>query len=304
MEGGRIKHTPLGTRSVSLWPVFRVAVTVFGLGLQLIGLYRRGVENALAVRLTRLELGFPTLPPAFHGYRVLHLTDLHVDHLEGTTEAAIRLVSGLDVDLCVLTGDYRRATGGPFEQVLPGMQRLVEAVGAHDGAFATLGNHDPAAIVTPLEDLGVRVLVNESIHLERGDDRICLTGLDDVHFFYTESASEALRTSGRGFKIALVHSAEVADLAAAAGFDLYLCGHTHAGQICLPGGAPILTRAHRLRQYSAGLWRHDAMTGYTSSGTGVSALPVRFNCPAEVVLITLEGVASPPRGRNGNRQRG
>ena len=76
-------------------------------------------------------------------------------------------------------------------------------------------------------------------------------------------------------------------MAAEAGFRLYLAGHTHGGQICWPGGHPLITHLHRLRHYSRGLWRHGEMLGYTNTGAGVSGLPVRFHSRGEVALVTL-----------------
>ena len=89
-----------------------------------------------------------------------------------------------------------------------------------------------------------------------------------------------------------MHSAEVADDADEAGYSLYLCGHTHGGQICLPGGRPLVTHLKRCRHAARGLWRQGGMTGYTSCGLGVSDLPVRFNTRGEIVLITLRRPAT------------
>ncbi len=136
------------------------------------------------------------------------------------------------------------------------------------------------------------MLVNESAILRRSDDAIVLTGLDDVHYFYTERARAALAAAPAGFRIALVHSPEAAGEAARAGFDFYLAGHTHGGQIALPGGRPLLTNLHRHRAYAAGPWRCGAMAGYTSRGIGVSLVPVRFNTRGEVTLITLRRAAA------------
>lgn len=135
--------------------------------------------------------------------------------------------------------------------------------------------------------MGLQVLLNQTVTIERPDGILHLTGLDDVHSFYTEAAHDALREDRTGCRIAAVHSAEVADLAAAAGVDLYLCGHTHGGQIRLPWGGPLMTRLRRCRAYSHGLWRHGNMVGYTSNGAGVATIPIRFNCPPEVALIVL-----------------
>ena len=104
---------------------------------------------------------------------------------------------------------------------------------------------------------------------------------------YTDAARQALAGAPEGFKIALIHSPELADAAAENGYQLYLAGHTHGGQVCLPGGWPIITHMNRYRRYARGLWRHGDMRGYTSTGVGVSGLPVRFNTRGEVALITL-----------------
>ncbi len=114
-----------------------------------------------------------------------------------------------------------------------------------------------------------------------------MTGTDDVYYYYTDAARAALDAAPDGFKIALIHSAELAEVAANAGFNLYLAGHTHGGQVCLPGGMPIITQMSCDRRYASGLWRHGSMNGYTTTGIGVSGLPVRFNTRGEVVLITL-----------------
>ena len=235
----------------------------------------------------RLEFQFTDLPAALDGYRILHLTDLHLDGLAGIVPIAVERLRGLEADLCVLTGDYRKGTSGPYEQILPMLAELLSAVRAADGVYAILGNHDCAAMVEPVEALGLRMLLNESVEIEREDATLTLTGLDDVHWFYSEAALSALQCAPGRFKIALVHSAEIADRAAESGYALYLAGHSHAGQICLPGGRPLLTHMVRLRRYASGAWRCADLQGYTSSGVGTSGLPVRFNTRSEVALITL-----------------
>ncbi len=293
METRAEKHTPDGARHRRHWILFKTLIGWFGLCLRLVGLYERGLRNAYDLRLTRLEFAFAELPPEFDGYRILQLSDLHVDFLPGTLEAALDLIAGLETELCVLTGDYRKRVSGPHEQILPGMARLVSEISAAHGIYAVLGNHDCADMAAAFESLGITVLVNETRSIRRGRAELHNTGTDDVHYYYTAAAKAALESAPEGFKIALVHSAELADAAADSGFHLYLAGHTHGGQICLPGGIPIITHMSRLRAYASGPWRHGAMTGYSSTGVGVSGLPVRFNTRGEVVLITLRRDASP-----------
>jgi predicted MPP superfamily phosphohydrolase len=287
MEAAGARRNPAGRHSRRLWQLFKLLIRLFGRVLKLAGLYQRGLRNALDIRLTRLDLAFPELPAAFDGFTILQLTDLHVDALPGAMAAARARAAEVEVDLCVLTGDYRFRVDGPYQQILPGMRDLLAAVRARRGVCAVLGNHDCADMVPAFEALGIAMLVNQTLSLEQDGAAIHLTGTDDVHYFYGEAARGALRAAPDGFKIALIHSPELADAAAESGFQLYLTGHTHGGQVCLPGGHPILTHLSRHRRYARGLWRHGGMRGYTSTGVGISALPVRFNNRGEVVLITL-----------------
>jgi len=287
MEAAEEKHTPRAVKKRRHWVAFRRLLALFGLGLRLSGLYQRGLRNALDIKLRRIELKFENLPAEFDGFRILQLSDPHVDFLAGPMDTALELISDEPVDLCVLTGDYRKRVSGPFEQILPSFEKLVSQSRARNGIYAILGNHDSADMVEPFEALGIRVLINETHTILRRGAMLHLTGTDDVHYYYTDAARQALAGAPEGFKIALIHSPELADAAAENGFQLYLAGHTHGGQVCLPGGWPIITHMNRYRRYARGLWRHGDMRGYTSTGVGVSGLPVRFNTRGEVVLITL-----------------
>ena len=248
-----------------------------------------------AVRLTHtdLQIFFPDLPAAFDGYRILQLSDLHLDHIDETAAAAARVIAGIEADLCVITGDFRDSARAPLDDVMAQLDRVVSATRAVDGVLGVLGNHDSVAMVEPIEALGVRLLLNETIDLYRGGERISVTGLDDVHMFHTSAAEEVLASVPDGFAVALVHSPEIADRAAAR-HRLYLTGHTHGGQVCLPGGRPIFTSLRRpYRRFARGLWNHGRMVGYTSRGIGAAGLPIRLNCRAEIVRAILR--KGPPR---------
>lgn len=287
MEAGKEKHTPRGKRETRHWGVFKVLLRFFAIALKLTALYNRGVRNALDIRLRHVDLDLPDLPAEFDGFTILHLSDLHVDARPAAMDAALVLAGAVSVDLCVLTGDYRWRVSGPFNQIMPAMRELARRVSARHGLYAVLGNHDSADMAEAFEDVGITLLLNETMSIHRDGAAMHVTGTDDVHYFYTDAARAALEQTPDGFKIALVHSPELADTAADNGFHLYLAGHTHGGQVCLPGGRPIITHLSRFRDYAAGTWRHGAMRGYTSTGVGTSGLPVRFNCRGEVALITL-----------------
>jgi hypothetical protein len=248
--------------------------------------FKLGAARALELEFTELTVFFPDLPPNFDGYRILHLTDLHLDNIEGTEIATAERIADIESDLCVITGDIRDNIHAPISPLIDSLAHVVSAVRARDGLLAVLGNHDSAAMVAPMESLGIRVLLNESVTLSRGVDDLHVTGLDDVHRFHTTAAPAALDAAPDGFCIALVHSPEVADRAAA-GHRLYLTGHTHGGQICLPTGRSFGTGLKRHRELASGVWRYDDMVGYTSRGIGACVVPFRMNCPGEVVLVTL-----------------
>jgi uncharacterized protein len=259
----------------------------FGYGLRAAGLYSQGRKNAMHIAVNTLDLHFSKLSASFDGYRVLHLTDLHLDMLNGTAALIYEKIKDLKVDLCVLTGDYRQRTYGKYRQILDPMKKILDAVSAEDGIVGTLGNHDPHVMAGDLEAMGMTLLVNETKIIKRGDEQIGVTGLDDPHDYYTCQAKEALAETPNGFKMALVHSPEMYHAAERNGYQLYLCGHTHGGQICLPGGYPIITHLRDGKKFARGSWQFNRMKGYTNQGCGVVGIPVRFNTQSEVALITL-----------------
>lgn len=255
--------------------------------LRAIGLHARALENVLALGLTEVDMPVRGLPVPFEGFSILHLSDLHVDQVPGLLERAAEEVRGAAVDLVVLTGDIQSFGAPSPERCADAVAELLSGVEAQDGAVGVLGNHDGHALVEAMEQRGVRMLVNEHLVLRRGDAALQLTGLDDVHHFYTEEAERALR--GRDVSlcsVAIVHSPEFADVAEAAGYSLYLSGHTHGGQICLPGGRPVFTAMDSHHQLAAGAWRWGGMSGFTSRGVGVTHR-ARFNCPPELALLRL-----------------
>jgi uncharacterized protein len=287
MERRETHSGPDGLQSQWRGRAFSAVVRLFGLGTRLVGAYEWGKRNALNIRLVDVCLSFPDLPPSFDGYRILHLSDTHLDCLPELTPIAARLLAGLEVDLVALTGDVHGHHRAPIRASTAPYPELLEGVRVSDGRLAVLGNHDPTDMAGALEKLGFEVLLNRSTLLKRGNEQIVVTGLDDVHRFFTPDALSALLEAPEGFRVALVHSAEVADHAAAAGYALYLCGHTHGGQICLPGGRPIVTHLRRCRHAGVGMWSEGGMIGYTNSGLGVGDVPLRFNCRGEMSIITL-----------------
>jgi predicted MPP superfamily phosphohydrolase len=255
------------------------------------GLYGRGRRNAQRVLLRENLLTFADLPPAFEGFTILHLSDLHIEMSAEAMEAAAAHAGSARYDIAVITGDFRAATHGAYEPTLEALAELRRHI--RGPIYGVLGNHDSIRMVPGLEAMGIRMLLNEAEMLRRDDQAIHLAGIDDAGFYGVDNIQKAGEEIPHGgFAILLSHTPEVYRQAAHAGFHLMLSGHTHGGQICLPGGIPITLDARLPRRYGAGAWAHEGMAGYTSRGTGSSIVPVRFNCPPEVTLHRLRRAAS------------
>jgi uncharacterized protein len=254
--------------------------------LKLTGLYWRARKNAERVQIRHTYIASPRLPAAFDGFTILQISDLHVDMNPGMMRRLNELLPGLAYDLCVLTGDYRGQTYGPFEATIAGMARLSEHLAGP--VYGVLGNHDTIRMVPALEEIGIRMLLNEWVTIERGGERIHLGGIDDAHYYRVDNIEKAApRFPGDEFSILLSHTPEIYRQAVHAEFDLLLSGHTHGGQLCLPGAIPITLDAKLPRRLGAGLWKYHDMAGYTSVGAGSSILAVRLNCPPEIALHHL-----------------
>ena len=263
-----------------------LAPAIIRSALKLTGLYWRARKNAERIIVRRNELRFAALPSLFDGYTILHISDMHVEMSKAAMQHLTELVDGMQYDLCVLTGDYRGKTFGPFEAALEG----VASVRSHlkPPIYGVLGNHDTIQMVPALEAMGIRMLLNECEVITRGDQRIHLAGIDDAHFFRVDNIEKAAsQIPKEEFSILLSHTPEVYRQAAHANFSLMLSGHTHGGQLCLPGSIPIKLEAVLPRRMGAGAWHYHNMSGYTSVGAGSSVLAVRLNCPPEITLHCL-----------------
>jgi uncharacterized protein len=254
--------------------------------LKLFGLYRRGCENAEQIQVRHNDFRMKRLPSRFDGFTLLHISDLHVDMNERAMRRLMELLPEMNYDVCVLTGDYRGATFGPFHAALEGMARVRSRL--KGPVYGVLGNHDTVRMVPGLEDLGIRMLLNECEAISRGDQKVYLAGIDDAHYYRVDNIEKAAASiPDGGFSILLSHTPEIYRQAAHAGFDLLLGGHTHGGQICLPGSIPITLDSVLPRHMGSGPWKYRDMIGYTSVGAGCSIVAVRLNCLPEIALHHL-----------------
>lgn len=257
-------------------------------GLQITGLYKRGLQNALKPVVREIEVWSERVPSSFDGYKILHVSDLHIDGRSLLTAKLQELLREIDADVCLITGDYRFEDHGPCDEIYPEMRKLLPYLSRRDGVFSILGNHDVSEIAFALNDLGIRMLVNESVEIRRGNESIWIAGIDDPFDYKCDDLPRALaNVPPRAFKVLLAHTPELYRQAEDLGIDLYLCGHTHAGQIRFPLVGSLRNNVDCPKEYAYGAWRHGSMQAYTSAGAGCSALPIRYNCPPEVTLIEL-----------------
>lgn len=254
--------------------------------LRLLFLHGRGRRNALDIQVNHNDLALRDLPKALDGYTILHISDLHLDMNSEMPGALIQRLLQAEYDLCVLTGDFRAKTYGPYESALDAMRR----VRAHlqGPVYGVLGNHDTIQMVPGLEAIGIRMLLNESVTIERDGAELCIAGIDDPHYYRADNMEKASEGITEGApSILLSHSPEIYKHAAHAGFQVMFCGHTHGGQICLPGGFPLMCNASCPRDMCSGSWQYHQLIGYTSRGSGACIVDMRINCPPEITLHRL-----------------
>lgn len=261
--------------------------TIIRAALMVTGLYWRGRRNAAKVVLRRNVISSPHVPKAFDGFTMLQISDLHVEYSTEAMAEVARLVEDLPYDICLLTGDYRAKTWGPYDDALDGMRGVRAAL--KGPVYGVLGNHDTIRMLPGLEEMGIRMLMNEAETIARSGDRIHLVGIDDAHFYRADNIEKAAEGIPHDeFSVLVTHTPEIYRQAAHADFDVLISGHTHGGQICLPGGIPLTLSAVLPRSLGSGAWRHHGMVGYTAVGAGSSVVPVRFNCRPEITLHRLQ----------------
>jgi predicted MPP superfamily phosphohydrolase len=289
IERGEIKAKNKFNRTIFRLEDSRWVQWAVGTPIKLMGLYAKGRQNAKNIKIKKVTLEFPNLPPSFEGFRLLHLSDLHLDCDEELLNQLLQTLSGLNADICILTGDYRFRVKGDHHPALNDTLHLIEnlkKISPH--IYAVLGNHDSLAIGEGLEKAGAEVLLNRAIPRRKNGEEIWFAGVDDPHYYGCHDLELALNEiPSQAFKVLLVHSPVLYREASDEGIHLYLCGHTHGGQIRLPGIGALIKNTPTPRRYIDGIWKHNGMAGLTHRGVGSSILPLRLGCPPEVWIIEL-----------------
>jgi len=239
--------------------------------------------------ISETDISIRDLPPAFEGFRITQLTDIHHSRILGINEVRrmVNLAQQTKPDMFVLTGDYTttyRRYIEPCAEALAGLR-------APEGVWAILGNHDhytdPELTTRALQRQHIAVLNNAHTTLQRGSDAIQLSGIDDWSWAANDWARAFSGLRPNTPTVLLSHQPSVLDLEETKSVALILSGHTHGGQVKLPFlGAPARFATQDLK-YARGLFRSGNTQLYVSAGTGVIGLPLRFGVRPEIAVLRL-----------------
>jgi predicted MPP superfamily phosphohydrolase len=247
------------------------------------------------IDIQRVRLVLPRLPEAFHGLKIALISDLHLEPFTQQREirAAVSAVSALQPDLVAVTGDFVSGSwdGSPrHARFIEPCSEILAALRAPLGRYAVLGNHDhgtdPVRITKTLEAHDIPVLSNRNLPLEKDGARLWIAGVDDAMAQKTDYDCALAGIPQNEAVLLLAHEPDLADESARRSVDLQLSGHSHGGQVRVPGfGAPYLPPL--ARKYPTGLYHVGPTQLYTNRGIGLSGVPFRFACPPEVTLLEL-----------------
>lgn len=237
--------------------------------------------------------------------KIIQVTDFHFGMFfdADLLERLVRELNKLEADALFVTGDVFHTSMTPVEESVPILQRLKLR---RLGNYAILGNHDFYAgerrSVRALEQGGLTLLRNRWVSFQEGDAKIHLGGIDDPMVNWVWGAEfpkfrefVATAPKARGFRLLLSHRPNIFPYASTAQIDLTLSGHIHGGQIILPdpGNPRGLSIAGIVSRYTNGWYREQQSRMYLNRGVGLTFIPWRINCPAEITLFHLR----PSRGK-------
>ncbi len=297
-----------------IWPNLQSLISTLPLLLftllQLAGtaVYAWGMlHEPFALETTHLTLPSPGLPSDAPPLRLLHLSDLHVERLTPRERRLLDLIPQLQPDLIVITGDFLNLSYVDDPTARAEVRKVLTRLTAPYGVYATLGSPPvDRRQSTPslFEGTAIRLLRDEVAVLNFGDGRtLSLIGMDCDHDLEGDArVFEALiqLAPKNSARILLYHSPELMPVVQQHPVDLYLCGHTHGGQVRLPLYGAILTSSALGKRYEMGRYVEQNTTLYISRGIGLeglSAVRMRLLCPPEIILFTLLGVNQPKNAR-------
>ena len=238
------------------------------------------------------ELTFPRLPSELDGVRILHLSDLHVcAGAAGYLKRVLRAVVQCNADLIVLTGDVVNHERD-WPRAVDWLMSL--PINSSVPRLAVAGNWDLRAggggqcFSRAMRDAGFEPLNNQGMTIPLRGRGMQVAGFDDIRYgtFHPQAALQDLDPDG--FLLGLCHNPDIVLYLSPWPFDCMLTGHTHGGQVRLPGARALITSTLIGVPFASGLFplqEHQWL--YVSRGIGTGILPLRWNCPPEFTLVTL-----------------
>ena len=251
-----------------------------------------GFYEAAQIRVRRLSVAVPNLPPGFDGKTVAVLADLHHGPFVGMDfiRAAVALAQSLAADAYALVGDFAHKGTHTAEQLPPCLEALA-TLRAPLGVFAVPGNHDmqhagrvyrDAVHATPITDL-----TNRSVRVTAGGDELWLCGVDDLWWGKPDLAAALSGVPAGAAVVLLAHNPDFAEARPEPRVGLMLSGHTHGGQVYVPGLGAGWMPSRFGDKYRGGLVQGPGHQVFVSRGLGEAGVPLRLNCPPEINVLTL-----------------
>lgn len=251
---------------------------------------RRSIEGA---PIPYIEIPLINLPTAFDGYKIAFLSDIHAGPYLSSEilNSLFKRVSLERPDLVILGGDLVNYEVEEAAEVAQALKHLH----SKDGVLSVLGNHDhytndPERIIKYLKQASAQTLLNDSISIKRSGEYIDFLGVDDGGAGSFDLARAVSRARGSKLNILLSHTPDALPLAARAGIDFVLSGHTHGGQIRAPRIKPIST--HTKGRYIDGFYQSGETLAFVGRGVGVVCVPMRTFCPPHVPMLVLRRAES------------
>lgn len=231
------------------------------------------------------------LDPEFNNYKIAHISDIHLGQWISAKriEGVVNLVNKQKPDIVAITGD---SVSYVVNEPILDMLRYLKNLKPKDATLAVLGNHDhwigADEIRKVMKETGIIELENDVYTIKRGDAQLNIAGIDSVTLDKHDLNAVLNKLPESGPAVLLAHEPDFADVSAATGrFSLQLSGHSHGGQMIIPGvGTPF--RGSEFKKYPLGKYDVGDMVQYTNRGLGTNVFWIRINCPPEITILNLQ----------------
>ena len=274
-----------------------IAALLIQAGILIVSLYALWIEP-FRLTVSRETLQSDRLDASAPPVRVLHLSDLHIERITARERRLQVLIEELAPDIIVFSGDFVNLSYPDDPETLAAIREVISQWQAPGGVFAVSGSplvESQEMVGRFVRGTGIRWLRDEAVEVEVRGQRLTLIGITCAHD--PEDDAARMRRVVQSvpeecFKLLIFHHPDIAPQASEAGVDLYLCGHTHGGQLRLPFYGALITSSTLGKRFEMGRYQVGKMTLYVSRGIGMegaSAPRARFLCPPEIILWTLAG---------------